>query len=45
MDGSRGGKIQGDESWECASWRGGGKEEWEGTITGSVAARQNMGRI
>ena len=45
MDRRRGGKIRGDESWECASWRGGGKEEWEGTRTWSGVARENMGRF
>ena len=45
MDGRRGGKIRGDEPWECTSWRGGGKEEWEGMRTGSGAERENIGRL
>ena len=45
MDGRRGGKIRGDEPWDCVSWRGGGKEEWEGTRTGSRVMRENMGRL
>ena len=45
MDGRRGEMIRGDEPRECTRCKGGGKEEWEGTRTGSGAMSEKVGSL